>query len=436
MNPFIVNLRNCRIGVVAEFGAHLLQVDMIKRLAGCETITVRSLYSNPVTFRFKTRLFFVANNLPKFASTVDYALERRIKYIYFAKNLSIKANVKNEIDLSKATIYNAIGLGLLQLILKDPLDKDPKMPVTFQRYASYAFGELRAFAKFLEIVIKEDTEGYITFFQVYCLFNELDGTHTPKEFSGKQEYSAKYNEFKAFVKAKFNVEECLTLEYLDLDLTNLHTFLNDIIYNVVSKSGLPVTDFILKSNKIFNYNEKLTFQEIAEYGIPIIDYYLYMKFRRDDIKIIIDPNLPSYKESDISRMINIEIERFSKSDQQRLHSGIAGSRLFNIFRSNIPKNLNTCSEDLINIYNVINEVADNGPFYEMHPFFMPIELANISLCKNLYNLIVKLYSKEKIEYFKKCKQLYEIKGYDARYSQYLKWDKDIFNKFKSKIIRQ
>ncbi|TBT97775.1 hypothetical protein CWI37_2079p0010 [Hamiltosporidium tvaerminnensis] len=144
-----------------------------------------------------------------------------------------------------------------------------------------------------------------------------------------------------------------------------------------------------------------------------------MKFRRDDIKIIIDPNLPSYKESDISRMINIEIERFSKSDQQRLHSGIAGSRLFNIFRSNIPKNLNTCSEDLINIYNVINEVADNGSFYEMHPFFMPIELANISLCKNLYNLIVKLYSKEKIEYFKKCKQLYEIKGYDARYSQYL-----------------
>ncbi|TBU00807.1 hypothetical protein CWI36_1527p0010 [Hamiltosporidium magnivora] len=52
---------------------------------------------------------------------------------------------------------------------------------------------------------------------------------------------------------------------------------------------------------------------------------------------------------------NIEIERFSKAVQQRLHSGIAGSRLFNIFRSNIPKNLNTYSDDLINIYNIVKK---------------------------------------------------------------------------------
>ncbi|TBU06189.1 hypothetical protein CWI36_0496p0010 [Hamiltosporidium magnivora] len=102
---------------------------------------------------------------------------------------------------------------------------------------------------------------------------------------------------------------------------------------------------------------------------------------------------------------NIKIERFSKAVQQRLHSGIAGSRLFNIFRSNIPKNLNTCIDDLINIYNVIKEVADNGLFYEMHPFFMPIELANISLSKNLFNLLVKLYSKEEVEHLKNNKQM-------------------------------
>ncbi|TBU05834.1 hypothetical protein CWI39_0613p0010 [Hamiltosporidium magnivora] len=210
MNRFFVNLRNCRIGVVAEYDSQILRVDIIKRLAKYERIAVGSLYANPVTFPFKTRLLFVAKNLPKFSAVVDYALERRMKYIYFAKNLSIKENIKNHLELSNESVRHAIGLGLLQLILKEPINKELQIPTTFLRYASYAFGESRPFTKFLENVIQEATEGYITFFEVYCMYNGLDTAHTPKDVSRKDEYSAKFTEFKSYVKAKFNLDESHT----------------------------------------------------------------------------------------------------------------------------------------------------------------------------------------------------------------------------------
>ncbi|TBU00537.1 hypothetical protein CWI39_1652p0010 [Hamiltosporidium magnivora] len=136
LNPFIVNLRHCRIGIT-------LQVDIIKRLAGCETITVRSLYANPVTFPFNTRLMLVANNLPKFLATVDYALERRMRYIYFSKNFSNPANILNPLDLNSNKVVNCISLGLLQLILNSRINEQITMPKTFVRYSAYALGELR-----------------------------------------------------------------------------------------------------------------------------------------------------------------------------------------------------------------------------------------------------------------------------------------------------
>ncbi|KAK1348253.1 hypothetical protein LUQ84_002257 [Hamiltosporidium tvaerminnensis] len=143
LNPFIVNLRHCRIGIVAEYGAQTLQVDIIKRLAGCETITVRSLYANPVTFPFNTRLMLVANNLPKFSATVDYALERRMRYIYFSKNFSNPANILNPLDLNSNNVVNCISLGLLQLILNSRINEQITMPKTFVRYSAYALAELR-----------------------------------------------------------------------------------------------------------------------------------------------------------------------------------------------------------------------------------------------------------------------------------------------------
>ncbi|TBU11657.1 hypothetical protein CWI38_1097p0010 [Hamiltosporidium tvaerminnensis] len=146
MNPFVVNLRKCRIGIVAENGTQILQVDMIKRLAGCETITVRTLYSNPVIFPFNTRLLLIANNLPKFSAIVDYALSRRMMYIYFAKNLSIKENIKYNLDLKNETVRDAIGLGFCEIPGKG--DKANTLKYVYEKPEySFKLTEFKAFAK-------------------------------------------------------------------------------------------------------------------------------------------------------------------------------------------------------------------------------------------------------------------------------------------------
>ena len=113
---------------------------------------------------------------------------------------------------------------------------------------------------------------------------------------------------------------------------------------------------------------------------------------------------------------HINVSRLAKRVQQRLLSGIAGTRFFYIFKSYNPKNINDKSPVLINVFNIVRDVALKGPFYEMHPFFIPVDLSSISISKNLSNLIIDIYNTEEIGLMIKNKNSFEKPIFDTKFN--------------------
>lgn len=129
---------------------------------------------------------------------------------------------------------------------------------------------------------------------------------------------------------------------------------------------------------------------------------------------------------------SIKVSSLSPEIINRLRSGIAGTRLFYIFKDYTIDNDDDSNLVLISQY--IKIIADNGLFYEQHTAFSPRQLRNISMSRNLQNLILEVYQDDTIKLMVKRKSLYNYPIKDSTATQYKTWKKDIIDLYKTKLI--
>ena len=77
--PLEVALRYIRLATITEIPTNgVFSASKLKRYHGSDPITVRDLYSEPITFDPQFRLMIVTNDLPRFSSMADSALAERL----------------------------------------------------------------------------------------------------------------------------------------------------------------------------------------------------------------------------------------------------------------------------------------------------------------------------------------------------------------------
>lgn len=84
----------------------------------------------------------------------------------------------------------------------------------------------------------------------------------------------------------------------------------------------------------------------------------------------------------------------------------------------------------------IIEVAKSDPYYDHHPFFTPLEMKDVSLTKNLKNLIVLSYKEENINKMVKDKALFEVPIIDPTSSEYLDWMGKFSGFFMNRVVME
>lgn len=284
--------------------------------------------------------------------------------------------------------------------------------------------------------------------------------------------------------------------FFDIDMRNFGIMISKAIIQSSCTNLVNLDDLVikLKIGNEENLNKISTLEDAYNVGFSIFDYYFYRYFKDmgKEVKIIYveDKNLGTFTEymkdltvcyfllmtrgkillsenevmpkfitdfcnykksskellaslsdNDITKLNHswikeIDIMKLSRPFMQRLSSGIAGARLFNIFKSFTPKELNVLSPELGRVYSVVRNISLRGPFYEMHPFFMPLNLSNLSVSKNLLNLILDIYTKDEVEALVNNRSLFDFPKYDSRYIQYLTWDSKTFQGFTNPVVRE
>jgi len=280
-------------------------------------------------------------------------------------------------------------------------------------------------------------------------------------------------------------------DLLSIDLDTFSKLISDSLNRISNPLVILLSDLKLKCAILPNVEEIKTVEQIYNHGIPIFDFFIYKYLKSKNIdksftvektkdlgtfteylqaifslyfvlmtrgKTALNDNefLPKFLSTylnikmdfaEITKRLSsnplsslshnwikdINISELSKPVQQRLLSGIAGTRIFNIFKSYVPNNLMNINASIVRVYNLVKEIANSGPFFEMHPFFMPTELASISISKNLNNLLIEIFTGDELNEMVRCKSLYALPKMDNRFSNYKNWNKETFSKFITKL---
>jgi hypothetical protein len=275
--------------------------------------------------------------------------------------------------------------------------------------------------------------------------------------------------------------------------TDLRTYTESLVelVNLSSQSNkVELASLIFCSQKPFDV-KNVNLKVIIDCGIPIFDFIIYLNLSTEDkAKIIwkVNDKRRSYTESQISYSImtlyfmlvtrnktlpekgeqlpifltkfmknvitmdeirdclslnnlnlfnhvwikNVDISILSDPFKNRFKRGIAGMRLWTVIAENEPdKELNANMKKLISD---IKLLVSNGPYWEMHTIFQSPKLASYSINACLQNIILEVFSDEKIDNFVESKMLFKKPIYNIRTQSYKGWDKDFYGEFKSKLI--
>jgi hypothetical protein len=149
----------------------------------------------------------------------------------------------------------------------------------------------------------------------------------------------------------------------------------------------------------------------------------------DDIKRCLSENNLNLFQHKWIQKINVNV--LTPSLKNRLKQGIAGMRLFSIIRDN--ESDKPIDANLINLVNKIRQLVNDGPFWEMHTLFQSTNLSSASINSNLNNLILEIYSIEKLELLVKNRSLFKLPVFNPRALSYRTWGISFFSEFKSRI---
>lgn len=283
----------------------------------------------------------------------------------------------------------------------------------------------------------------------------------------------------------------LSGDFVATDLKEFGNLLINLI-NVSSQTNqIELSDLRFSAGKMFDVNRLLTFDEILENRIPIIDYLIYLKLSNDQKqKVRWELNIarPAYTQSQVAYSVlclyvmvvtrnkampdnnesipmflskfmklpmkleeicdclsnndlnlfthswvkEIPVKSLSIALQNRFRQGIAGMRLFSIFRDYTPDM--EIDESTKVTVDRIKDLVNGGPYWEMHTLFQPIELSSMSINSSLNNLMLVCYTDKKLSEMKHNKSIYRYPKYTAKGEQYKNWDMNFFSYFKSKVI--
>lgn len=128
---------------------------------------------------------------------------------------------------------------------------------------------------------------------------------------------------------------------------------------------------------------------------------------------------------------DVRITNLSSAIKNRFKQGIAGMRLFTAIRDNEPnKNIDS---NLKNLVSRIRELLQSGPFWEMHTLFQTPYLSSQSISANLNNLLLDLYTHEKLKEMEENNTIFKYPIFNPRAVQYKTWGDSFFSEYKTKI---
>jgi hypothetical protein len=274
--------------------------------------------------------------------------------------------------------------------------------------------------------------------------------------------------------------------YVDAVLEKFGETLVGLINIASQVNKIEINNLIFKSGTLFDQKAKLTLKDLINHRIPIFDYLIYKSLSEDPttkITWVVDTTRKNYTESQISFSVlfiyfmlvtrnkaipegqesipnflmkfmltpmtiddiknclsyndlnqfqhnwikEVDISRLSSAIKNRFKQGIAGMRLFAVFRDNeVDRDIDANTENLVKR---VKKLATEGPFWEMHNLFQLNELSSISINANLTNLLLDCFSEEKIKLLLKEKSIFKYPVYNNRALSYKTWSDSFFNLF-------
>lgn len=136
-------------------------------------------------------------------------------------------------------------------------------------------------------------------------------------------------------------------------------------------------------------------------------------------------------------MNKIKIDGLPIAFQNRARQGLCGSRYFNIFMNENPdSDASGTVEELKKAYEIVKNVALNGPYWEMHPFYTPKEFEGRNLKMNLHTMFVGLYKVETQARIRDYTGLREVPGFDPRkYNWWKGFTDETFSCYRTRLFR-
>lgn len=241
-------------------------------------------------------------------------------------------------------------------------------------------------------------------------------------------------------------------DYVVPDLSKLANIGQKLPIQGFNKRMVRLSDLRFKSKTMLRDDKILNLEEICQYGIPVIDYILFLDLKikgyninfeldaelgsinetlaikcfsmayyllmtRAKLTYDVGEKLPKFLESfndheisykeilsalsrnnfegmDHSWIRNVDISSLGEEAKSRFKAGIAGCRDINIFKNySVTRTLDQKTNELVL---KLRDLALSGPYYEQHPILMPDDLKSQSISKNLCNLIIEVYDDKEI----------------------------------------
>jgi hypothetical protein len=280
--------------------------------------------------------------------------------------------------------------------------------------------------------------------------------------------------------------------YIDNTLESFADSLLPLINIASQPNKIELATLKFHSGKVFDATAPITLKLVISNQVPIFDYIIYKNLSAEQkkrAKWIVDTNRQTFTESQISfsclflyfmlvtrnkpfpssnesipHFLNkfmtvpmslsdiqhclsenslehfqhkwiktIDISTLSASLQNRFKQGIAGMRLYAIFRDFIPdREISNSTQVTVDR---LKKLAIDGPYWEMHSLFQTVNLISSSISANLNNLILECFSEEKIKELVKMKAVFKYPIYNQRAIQYKTWSDSFFDEFKTKVLQ-
>jgi len=283
----------------------------------------------------------------------------------------------------------------------------------------------------------------------------------------------------------------LTGEFINNEFKTFGKLLEDLLNTASQNNIIELSNVKFIAGKPFDKNTELTFDQIIEYRIPIMDYLLFWSLDYEQRKRITwqlqssrveynqtqvsfsllllyvmimtrnkalpeeNENIPIFLSKFMKIPIDIEdireclsynnlnlfthtwvkdvdISKLSNALQNRLAQGIAGSRLFSVFRDyDVDLDID---DKLKRVVENIKILVNNGPFWEMHTLFQPKELSAMSINSCLNNLMILCFSEKTLQKMKDNKSIYRMPKYSMKGEAVRNWDHKFFELFTTKLL--